>query len=232
MSLKKLTVLVVDDDVRILRMVRQILELEGYRVLTAGDGETALRTFDVESPDLILLDIMLPDMDGYKVCQCIREFSQVPVIMVTAKSDDEEKVAGLNIGADDYVTKPFSSRELTARVKAILRRSELSDERPEPAFRLNDLAVDFTLRKVAVGREQVSLTATEYRILTYLARNAGRVITLDTILRHVWGEAYEGESHLLQVNIARLRKKIGDNIKKPRYVITRPGIGYTMSKQA
>ena len=141
MPSKKASVLVVDDDVHILRMTGRILELEGYRVLTASNGETALDIFDEETPDLVLLDIMMPGMDGYTVCQRIREFSQIPIIMVTAKGNDEEKVQGLDAGADDYVTKPFSSKELAARVRAVLRRTTLWDERPEPAFCSNELVI-------------------------------------------------------------------------------------------
>ncbi|MFC1916964.1 response regulator transcription factor [Chloroflexota bacterium] len=141
MPSRKVSVLVVDDDVRILRIMQRILELEGYRVLRASDGQDALNVLDEEIPDLVLLDIMLPDMNGYTLCRLIREFSQVPIIMVTAKGNDEEKVQGLNTGADDYVTKPFSASVLVARVKAVLRRTRLWNERPEPAFHFHDLVL-------------------------------------------------------------------------------------------
>jgi len=228
---KKASVLVVDDDARVLRMMQRMLELEGYRALTASSGEAALSIFDEQTPDLLLLDIMMPSMDGYTVCRHIREFSQIPIIMVTAKDNDEEKVQGLDAGADDYVTKPFSARELGARVRAVLRRTKLWDERPEPAFHSDNLVVDFARYRVTLGGQEVNLTATEYRLLSYLARNAGRVVTPDQILGQVWGEEYIGESHLLQVNIARLRQKLNDDIKNPRYILTRPGIGYTMIKK-
>jgi len=231
MPSKKAAVLVVDDDVRMLRMMQRILELEGYRVLTAAGGEAALNVFDEETPDLVLLDIMMPGMDGYMVCQRIREFCQIPIIMVTAKGNDEEKVKALDTGADDYVTKPFSSSELAARARAVLRRSKLWDERPAPAFRSADLVVDFARHMVTVGDKEVNLTATEYRMLSYLARNAGRVVTPDQILEKVWGEEYIGEHHLLQVNMARLRQKMGDDAKNLRYILTKPGIGYMMTKQ-
>ncbi len=231
MPSRKTSVLVVDDDVRMLRMMQRILELEGYRVLTASNGQAALDVFNEEEPALVLLDIMMPDMDGYTVCRRIREFSQIPIVMVTVKGNEEEKVEGLDAGADDYVTKPFSSRELTARVRAVLRRTKLWEERPEPAFRFGDLVVDFASHRVTVGEEEIALTATEYRILSYLARNAGRVVTPDNVLSSVWGEEYRGEAHLVQVNIARLRKKLKDNVKNPRYILTKPGIGYIMPKQ-
>jgi len=151
--------------------------------------------------------------------------------MVTVKGNEEEKVEGLDAGADDYVTKPFSSKELTARVRAVLRRTKLWEERPEPAFRFGDLVVDFASHRVTLGEEEITLTATEYRILSYLARNAGRVVTPDNILSSVWGEEYRGEAHLVQVNIARLRKKLKDDVKNLRYILTKPGIGYIMPKQ-
>ncbi len=231
MSRRKVSVLVVDDDVHILRMMRRILELDGYRVLSASDGEAALDVFDEETPDLVLLDIMMPGMDGYTLCRYIREFSQVPIIMVTAKSNDEEKVQGLDAGADDYVSKPFSANELLARVRAVLRRTKLWDVRPEPALCCYDLVVDFVRHRVSRGSQEVNLSATEYKLLSYLAHNAGRIVTPDQILAKVWGEEYDGEAHLLQVSMARLRQKLGDDARNSRYILTRPGIGYMLAKQ-
>ncbi len=228
MASRKVSILVVDDDVRILRMMQRMLELEGYRVLTASNGEAALAVFDEEIPDLVLLDVMMPGMDGYTVCQYIREFCQIPIIMVTAKGNDEEKVQGLDAGADDYVVKPFSSRELVARVKAVLRRAKLWDERPEPAFHFNGLVIDFARHRVTIGGQEVNLTATEYKLLSYLARTAGRVVTPGQILEKVWGKGYLGETHLLQTNMARLRQKLKDDPRNPRYIMTKPGIGYIM----
>ena len=231
MPARKTLVLVVDDDIRILRMMQRILELGGYRVLTASDGEAAFNLlFDGETPDLVLLDIMMPDMDGYTVCQRIREFSQIPIIMVTAKGNDEEIVQGLNAGADDYVTKPFSTSELAARIRAVLRRTSLWDDPAQPALYLQDLTIDFARHRVSLRGQEVSLTATEYKLLSYLAHNADRVVTPDQILEAVWGEEYGGETHLLQVNMARLRQKLGDDARSSRYILTRPGIGYTLVK--
>jgi len=232
MSLKKALVLVVDDDIRMLRMMKRILELEGFQALIANNGETALKTFDKESPDLVLLDIMMPDIDGYTVCQRIREFSQIPIIMVTAKGDDKEKVEGLDTGADDYVTKPFSASELAARVRAVLRRVGSQEGPHEAIFRYKDLIIDFTSRRVMVNNKELKLTSTEYKLLSYISLNAGRVVTPDQLLNKVWGEEYIGAPHLLQVNIARLRRKLGDDAKKPTYILTRPGIGYIMLKPA
>jgi len=223
-------VLVVDNDVRILRMMQRILELEGCRALTVSNGEAALNIFEEESPDLVFLDIMMPGMNGYTVCQRIREFSEIPIIIVTAKGNDEEKVQGLDAGADDYVTKPFSAKELTARFRAVLRRTKLWEERPEPAFYFRDLTIDFAGHRVTLGSQEINLTATEYRLLSYRVHNAGRLVTPDQILERVWGEEYVGENHLLQVNMARLRRKLGDDAKNSRYILTRPGIGYMMAK--
>jgi DNA-binding response OmpR family regulator len=232
MPSKKLLVLVVDDDIRILRMMKRMLELEGFETIIANSGEAALKIFEKETPDLILLDIMMPDINGYTVCQRIREFSQVPVIMVTAKGNDKEKVEGLNCGADDYVTKPFSASELAARVRAVLRRSNRQYHLTESVFRHKDLLVDFASHRVMVNNNELKLTSTEYRLLSYISLNAGRVITPDQLLHKVWGEEYIGAPHLLQVNIARLRKKLGENAKKPSYIMTRPGIGYIMTKMS
>jgi len=231
MPSRKASILVVDDDVRMLRMMQRILELEGYRVLTTSSGKAALDVFDEETPDLVLLDIMMPIIDGYTLCQRIQEFSRIPIIMVTARSKDEEKVWGLDAGADDYVTKPFSAKELAARVRAALRRAALCDAHPEPAFHSHDLKIDFVRHMVILNGQELNLTATEYKLLSYMARHADRVIIPDQILERVWGEEYIGETHLLQVNVARLRHKLKDNARNPRYIVTRPGIGYTMLKQ-
>ncbi len=230
MSSKKSMVLVIDDDIRMLRMMKRMLELESFQVAIANNGDMALKSFEKESPDLVILDIMMPDMDGYIVCQRIREFSQVPIIMVTAKGDDKEKVEGLDIGADDYVTKPFSASELAARVRSLLRRTGTKYQPQETVFHYKDLTVDFASRRVMVRDSELKLTSTEYKLLSYISLNAGRVITPDQLLDKVWGEEYMGAPHLLQVNIARLRKKLGDDAKQPIYINTRPGIGYFMSK--
>ncbi len=230
MPKKKALILVVDDDIRMLRMMKRMLELEDFEVLTANCGEAALKTFERDTPALVLLDIMMPDMDGYSVCRRVREFSQVPIIMVTARGDDKEKVEGLNIGADDYVTKPFSASELAARVRAVLRRISSQESPHEASFHYKDMVIDYTSRRVMVNNQELKLTSTEYKMLSYMALNAGRVVTPDQLLNKVWGEEYVGAAHLLQVNVARLRKKLGDDAKKPNYILTRPGIGYIISK--
>jgi DNA-binding response OmpR family regulator len=230
MSSKKALILVVDDDIRMLRMMKRMLELENFQTIAANNGEAALRVFEKENPDLVLLDIMMPDMNGYTVCEHIREFSEVPIIMVTAMGDDKQKVEGLDIGADDYVTKPFSASELAARVRAILRRTGSQERQANSLFRYKDLVIDYASNRVSMRDQELILTSTEYRLLSYISKNAGRVVTPDQLLSKVWGETYLGAPHLLQVNIARLRKKLGDDARNPTYILTRPGIGYIMSK--
>ena len=231
MTSKKASVLVVDDDVRMLRMMKRTLELEGYQVFSANSGEAALSIFDEETPNLVLLDILMPGMDGYTVCQYIRDFSQIPIIMVTAKDSDNEKVEGLDFGADDYITKPFSASEFMARVRAVLRRTKLDVKTTQPAFHSSSLVIDFIRRRVTVANREINLTAIEYRLLSYLARSAGCLTTHDVLLENIWGEDYIGKYHLLQVNMARLRQKLRDNARKSTYILTRPGMGYMMVKQ-
>lgn len=233
MSAKKETVVVADDDPRLLRLVQYNLHQAGYRVLTASDGNRALRLAETENPDLLLLDIRMPLMDGLEVCRRVRNFSTVPIIMVTAKDSEEDKVAGLDAGADDYLTKPFGAPELMARVRAVLRRAKLyTSETAEPVFETGGLKVDFAQQLAYLDGRPVNLTPTEYRIIAYLARNAGRVVTQSDLLTKVWGPEYENEAHLLRVNIARLRQKIEPDPSSPRYVITRPGIGYYLAKHS
>jgi DNA-binding response OmpR family regulator len=232
MSAKKETVIVADDDPRLLRLVQFNLQQAGYRVMTAADGNRALRLAESENPDLVLLDIRMPLMDGIEVCRRVRNFSTAPIIIITAKDSEEDKVAGLDAGADDYLTKPFGAPELMARVRAVLRRAKLySGETAEPVFESSDLKVDFAQQLASVDGQPVNLTPTEYRIVAYLARHAGRVVTQSDLLTKVWGPEYENEAHLLRVNIARLRQKLERDPGSPRHVITRPGIGYYLAKQ-
>ncbi len=233
MTTSQTSVLVVDDDNRIMRMMEEIMESEGHRVISASDGQSALDLFNKEQPDLVLLDIMMPGLDGYEVCRRIRSFSRIPIIMVTARGNDEEKIQGLDAGADDYIAKPFSFDELAARVRAVLRRSVSWDnQQPEPLFSCHELEIDFYKHRVTLNGKEINLTATEYRLLCYLARNAERVLTPDQILESLWGDDYLGEDHLLQVNIASLRKKLGEDIKTPRFIVTKHGMGYMFERQA
>ena len=229
MAAKKLTILTVDDDPHLLRLVERNLDLEGYEVLTAHDGEQALEQIEVHQPDLVLLDVMMPKMDGLTVCQRVRESSTVPIIIVTGREQD--KVRGLDLGADDYLTKPFSVDELLARVAAVLRRAQFSpDEHPYATHTaIGELSIDHTQGLVTMAGREVKLTPSEYSLLAYLAHNAGRIVLQDAILEHVWGTAYMGEGHLLQVNVSRLRHKLEPDPLHPRYLLTKPGIGYLLA---
>jgi DNA-binding response OmpR family regulator len=229
-ALQKSLIVVVDDDPGILKLVSLNLQLEGFRVVTAADGKEAVQLVHDEQPALVLLDVMMPVMDGFQACERIREFSEVPIIMLTAKGGIEDVVRGLDTGADDYVVKPFSINELVARVKAVLHRTKFPQEMPQPAFASGDLCIDFAQHQVKISDSEIVLPPTEYRILCLLARNAGRVITHEQLLTEVWGREYRGDTHILQVAVARLRKRLGDDPSNPKYIATRPGIGYTFKK--
>jgi DNA-binding response OmpR family regulator len=230
MNKDRVRVLVVDDEPRYVRAIQVNLEASGYEVLAARNGQTAIELAASEAPDLILLDIRMPGLDGYEVCRRIREFSAVPIIMLTAMAEDADKVKGLDIGADDYVTKPFSADELLARVRSALRRVELSERQaPHPTFQAGDLLVDFAQQRVFVCDLEVNLTPTEYRLLCELVRQAGRVMVPDYLLEKVWGMGYEGENRLLWQAVHRLRRKIEPDPRNPQYIQTRPGLGYVFA---
>ncbi len=231
MPAKKTTILTADDDPQILRLVTRNLELDGYDVIAVSDGQAALEQIEAHTPDLVLLDIMMPRMDGFTVTQRVREFSAVPIMLLTARGQDQDKIHGLDLGADDYLTKPFSVEELLARVRAVLRRAQFAADAHglSATTTVGELTIDYAQHLVTVRGQEVSLTPTEYRILAYLAQNAGRVITQDLLLEQVWGTDYLGESHMLQVNINRLRRKIEDDHTHPRYLLTKVGIGYLLA---
>lgn len=233
MPAKKPAILTADDDPQILRLVARNLQLEGYEVVTAIDGQEALEHLEAERFDLAILDVMMPKLDGFTTLSRVREFSRVPIIMVTARGQDQDKIHGLDLGADDYLTKPFSVEELLARVRSVLRRSQFSSnsdgQSARPVVTLGDLAIDFAQHRVTLDQHEIDLTPIEYRLLAYLAQNAGRVVTQDLLLEHVWGEEYMGESHLLQVNMNRLRRKIETDPAHPRYLLTKMGVGYQLA---
>jgi len=233
MPAKKTTILTADDDPQLLRLMTRNLQLEGYDVLGASDGELALELIESNPPDLVLLDVMMPKMDGFTVCYRVREFSSVPIIIVTARGQDQDKVRGLDLGADDYLTKPFSVDELLARVRAVLRRSQFTARENAQGLRAStatgDLTIDYSQHLVILAGREVPLTPNEYRILAYLAQNVGHVVTQDLLLEHVWGSEYLGESHMLQVNINRLRHKLEVDPTQPRYILTKVGIGYSLA---
>jgi DNA-binding response OmpR family regulator len=230
MTARKQLILTADDDPQLLRLVSRSLELEDFHVLTAANGEEALAIIESQTLDLVMLDVMMPKMDGFTVCQKVREFSSIPIIIITARGQDNDKVKGLNLGADDYLTKPFNIDELVARVRAVLRRTQFTPQEQTHAIRtvttIGTITIDYSQRLVTVDNKEIILTPTEYRILAYLIQNAGRVVTQDLLLEHVWGQEYVGESHMLQVNVNRLRRKIEPDPTHPRYILTKVGIGY------
>jgi len=232
MSIRKTTILAADDDPQLLRLIARNLQLEDYEVLMADDGKQALEQIEQHAPDLVLLDVMMPRMDGFTVCQRVREFSAIPIIIVTARGQDQDKVHGLDLGADDYLTKPFSIEELLARVRSVLRRAQFTANEQAHTMRtatIGELTIEYAQHLVTMGEREIVLTPTEYRILAYLAQNNGRVVTQDLLLEQIWGIEYIGEGHLLQVNINRLRHKIEPDPMHPRYILTKVGIGYLLA---
>ena len=224
---KRATILAVDDEPHVLKLIKANLESSSYKVLTATDGEEAIRSVESELPDLVVLDIMLPQMDGYTVCSRIREFSSVPIIMLTARSAQVDLVHGFEVGADDYLTKPFDVTELLMRVQAVLRRSKWPEEViTRHGFKAGPIEIDFAQHRVTVDGQAVKLTPTEYRLLAYLASNANRVILHRELLRAVWGPEYGDETEYLRVYIGHLRQKIEIDSTNPKYLLTERGIGY------
>lgn len=218
-------ILVVDDDSRYTRLIRVNLEASGYEVIVGSSGQEAVEFAARENPDLILLDIMLPDKDGYRACEEIRQFSEVPIIMLTALSQVEDIVKGLDAGADDYIPKPYSAQELLARIRARLRRAASDSVDVESVCRFNGLRLDLTQRRLFVRGQEVHLTPTEYRLLSELMTHAGRVLIGPYLLEEVW-DTDQDEPHLLWQAIHRLRNKIEVDPTDPQYIVTRPGIGY------
>jgi two-component system KDP operon response regulator KdpE len=224
-SSDRLTVLVVDDEPKVARLIRLTLGAEGYEVLQAADGAIGVEMVERERPDLVLLDLMMPRMDGFQACQRIRELSDVPIVLLTARGAESDRIRGLDLGADDYVVKPFSPGELAARVRAILRRA-----RPEapagPAYDDGELRIDFERREVTRGGAPVALSRTELRLLDVLAQNPGRVFLHEELRNRVWGEEYRASSEQLRTYIKYLRRKIEPHPSEPRYILTQPGVGY------
>jgi len=220
-------ILVVDDEEKMVRFIRLNLEHDGFLVIEAHRGGEVLDLIRTQLPDLVLLDVMLPDIDGFEVLKLIREVNTVPVIMLTAKGEEEDRVRGLELGADDYISKPFSPRELVSRVKAVLRRVEMISGVPEGIIEVDDyLKIDFNRREVWVGGNLVQLRPTEYRLLYHLVQNAGWVLSHEQILSKVWGYEYQDEPHYVRLYINYLRKKIEKDPTNPQYILTERGISY------
>lgn len=222
-------VLVVDDEPRFVRLVEANLRTEGYEILQAANGRLAVDLAASEKPDLILLDVMMPELDGFEACERIREFSMVPIIMLTAKGEEEHRVHGLNVGADDYIVKPFSANELLARVRAVMRRAQRTGpDFNDAVFDRGDLRINFASAEVSNNGEPIQLSATEYRLLLQFARNVGKTLTSEELLSAVWGPEYSEEKEILWVSISRLRQKLETNPKRPKLILTRAGEGYYM----
>jgi DNA-binding response OmpR family regulator len=220
-------ILVVDDEERMARFIRLNLEHDGFQVVEAYRGMDAIKSLRDSMPDLVLLDVMLPDLDGFEVLGLIREISSVPVIMLTAKGEEDDRVQGLELGADDYVTKPFSPRELVSRVKAVLRRTEAAGTSSRDLIEVDHrLKLDFGRREVWVNGELVKLRPTEYRLLYHLVQNAGWVMTYDQLLSKVWGYEYRDEPHYVRLYVNYLRQKLEEDPANPKYILTERGVGY------
>lgn len=222
-------ILIVDDEPRYLRLLEANLRTEGYEVVAAQDGLQAIDVFSSQPVDLILLDIMMPRLDGFATCQRIREFSNVPIVILTARGEEQDRVRGLDLGADDYLVKPFSATELLARVRAVLRRAQTPAEVGQTRFFTHDnLKIDFARAEVWCGEQVVSLSATEYRLLLQFAHNLGKIMTSEELLTSVWGPEYKSDKEILWVSIARLRQKLEEDAHNPKHIVTRSGLGYLM----
>jgi two-component system KDP operon response regulator KdpE len=227
MSEAKKVVLIVDDEARMRRFVRMNLELEGYQVSEAENGLRAIAKVREELPDLVLLDVMMPEMDGFETLQQIRQISTTPVIMLTIKGEEEDKVKGLGLGADDYVTKPFSPRELTSRIQAVLRRAAMPAPMTKTTLEIDsDLSIDFQRREITSRGQPIKLRPTEYRLLYHLVNNAGWVLTHEMLLSKVWGAEYRDDTHLLRLYVTYLRQKIEPDPANPKYIFNERGVGY------
>ena len=224
--MKKIKVLIVDDEPQILRALRTGLLAHGYDVVSAADGEEALDKAATELPDAVILDLNLPKLSGLDVCRGLREWSSVPIIVLSVRDAERDKVAALDLGADDYLTKPFGADELLARLRVALRHAPHEAGPPEPVVRAGEVMIDLSRHMVKRGEDEVRLTATEYKLLAYLATNAGRVLTHTQILEHVWGSGYESETQNLRVYVSQLRRKLDPNSTQPQMITTEPGVGY------
>ena len=220
----KYKVLVVDDEAAIRRFLRVSLSAEGYTVIESENGQTAISRVSSEKPDVVVLDLGLPDIDGVEVTRFLREWSKIPIIILSVRGSESDKIAALDAGADDYLTKPFSVGELLARLRASLRR--INQPTNEPIFQAGNLRVDWLVRVVSINDKPVSLTPNEFKLLKIFVTHAGMVLTHHQLIKEVWGPGYENDSHMLHVNISNVRRKIEADTSRSRYIVTEPGVGY------
>ena len=225
-------ILVIDDEPQILRALRTILTAQNFRVTLANRGEEGLALAAANLPDLIILDMNLPDMDGLQVCEQLREWTQLPIIVLSVRDSERDKVRALNKGADDYLSKPFGVDELIARIRVALRHAAQSQTSANPQVTAGDLVIDLAAHTITKGGEEVKLTATEFKLLAYLCTHPGRVLTHKGILEHVWGPEYVDNVEYLRVYMSQLRKKLEDNPKEPEFLLSEPGVGYRFSSEA
>jgi two-component system, OmpR family, KDP operon response regulator KdpE len=223
-----LTLLVIDDEPQVRRFLRSSLAATGYKLIEAATGEAGLAEAASQHPDVILLDLGLPDVDGIEVTRRLREWTETPIIVLSARGQDQDKIAALDAGADDYLTKPFSLPELLARIRVAERHAEQLGDKKDAIFTLGDLRIDLASRVVTVGADEVRLTPTEYKLLTTLARKAGRVLTYQQLLKDVWGPRYATQKQYLHVYMGHLRNKLERDPARPRFLVTEPGIGYRL----
>jgi two-component system KDP operon response regulator KdpE len=224
---RDMTILIVDDEPRIRDLVRMNLELEHYRVIEASNGLEALAQLRDHLPDLVVLDVMMPEIDGFETLKAIREVSTVPVVMLTVRQSEQDRIRGLDLGADDYIAKPFSPKELLSRLRALLRRTMMAPPTRKTEIAVDpDLKLDFSRREVIVRGKKVVLRPTEYRLLYHLVNNAGRLLTHETLLSKVWGREYRDEAHYLRLYITYLRQKLEEDPAHPKYILTERGVGY------
>ena len=226
MSLAKIRILIVDDDIQVLEIMNGMLESEDFDVTTTTNGKTALKLFNRNRPDLVLLDIRLPDTDGYTICKYIKKISNVPVIMATSKIEAAEEVEGLYVGADDYITKPFRESVLIARIRAMLRRNP--ENTISRIFKRGNIEIDFIRQTIRVDSNELEITSKEFKIFALLTLHHGKIVTNSEMLKEIWGEENSQANHVLQVNISRLRKKLDKNIRKFEYIETIPDVGYRL----
>ncbi|MBR4888360.1 MAG: response regulator transcription factor [Clostridia bacterium] len=234
MSNHKYRILVVEDDIGIANFIQTMLSSAGYQVLRAANGANAQMLITSHCPDLVILDLGLPDVDGINIIQAVREWSRMPIVVVSARTHEKDKVAALDMGADDYITKPFGSEELLARIRTALRHAagSLQDAPLTGVFRAGELEVDYDKRRVYIAGQDARLTQNEFRIVALLSRYAGRVLTYDHIIREVWGPNSGGDNQILRVNMANIRRKIEKNPAEPVYIFTEIGVGYRMVEGA